>query len=545
MPEVAFEVKCTESFVLANPSMASLRSHIAACWGATEPEFWYIDAQGERISVENDHNLQGAIEMEADALNGRVSLKADISRGVGGTILQLQCDITRLREESTRLHEENKINRLHAEEKFEAATKVLSRKNLSLEQALVSAKRDLEEAEAASAAAAADRARLLSELGRLKQQLEKQEDQHKNSIPCIQPQRPKCASLHVSDLNRDVREEHLFEIFSVVGPIDSIRVVRDRVSRVSLGYAYVNFSSAQDAELALETLNNHVLKGRPLRIKLQQRDRSMRKSSAGNIFIKSIGEAGGPATSAEDGADLAPGQIAVAASPNKSDIGMLAALLGQATSEEDEQEVREDEDEWEDEEGEEGKGKEEKKDGEEQSTCIAPKIFMKVLEKEKSEGDVEERIFDDDKQKLGNLLFNLMLPMTVTQSPRTELANEIVINCLQLCDTAQLRNLMDSPLALTGLVETHIENDNRFPEGGLQVGGDDVERFDDEKEELRNLLFNLIVPMTVTQQPRTKLTYLIVVLSLSSMDTAELRDYIDSPLEVAKHVERMLASNTY
>jgi hypothetical protein len=135
MSAVAFKVKCTESFVLANPTIASLRSHIAACWGATEPNFWYIDAQGERISVENNVNLQSAIEMDADALNGRACLNADLNKG--DAILHLQCDITRLREQNSRLLEENQSSRVHAEEKFEAATQVLSRRNLSLEQALV------------------------------------------------------------------------------------------------------------------------------------------------------------------------------------------------------------------------------------------------------------------------------------------------------------------------------------------------------------------------------------------------------------------------
>ena len=92
--------------------------------------------------------------------------------------------------------------------------------------------------------------------------------------------------MYVGDLNKDVGEEHLFEIFSVVGPLKSIRVLRDHISKESLGYAYVNFSSAQDAERALETLNYYMIKGRPLRIMWKQRDPSMRKSGAGNIFIK-------------------------------------------------------------------------------------------------------------------------------------------------------------------------------------------------------------------------------------------------------------------
>ncbi|URE38767.1 Polyadenylate-binding protein [Musa troglodytarum] len=85
-----------------------------------------------------------------------------------------------------------------------------------------------------------------------------------------------------------VTETQVFDLFSQIGPVVTVRVCRDLGTCRSLGYDYANYSNPVDAATALEVLNFKPLNNKPIRIMDSNQDHSMHRSGAANIFVKNL-----------------------------------------------------------------------------------------------------------------------------------------------------------------------------------------------------------------------------------------------------------------
>ena len=72
--------------------------------------------------------------------------------------------------------------------------------------------------------------------------------------------------LYVGNINFNLSEDELKQVFERYGRVESVRIMRDNKTGRSRGYAFVGMENPQDAELAKNELNGTELKGRTLRI---------------------------------------------------------------------------------------------------------------------------------------------------------------------------------------------------------------------------------------------------------------------------------------
>merc|ERR1711959_14182 len=75
--------------------------------------------------------------------------------------------------------------------------------------------------------------------------------------------------LSVSNLTRNVNEEHLQEIFGLYGKVKETTLAVDKNVGLPKGYAYVEFSSEHDAEKAVAGLHGGQIDGNTIKVEFQ------------------------------------------------------------------------------------------------------------------------------------------------------------------------------------------------------------------------------------------------------------------------------------
>lgn len=106
------------------------------------------------------------------------------------------------------------------------------------------------------------------------------------------------ASLYFGNLDQQVTEMILYELFIQFAPVKSLNLPKDRILRTHQGYGFVEFKTSKDAEYVLEILRGIRLFGRVLKLKRAEANLKASQStqvgavSANNVNSLSNSEVG-------------------------------------------------------------------------------------------------------------------------------------------------------------------------------------------------------------------------------------------------------------
>lgn len=95
------------------------------------------------------------------------------------------------------------------------------------------------------------------------------------------------ATTYVGNLDPQVTEEFLWELFVQAGPVVNVYVPKDRVTNLHQGYGFVEFRSEEDADYAIKTLNMIKLYGKPIRVNKASQDKKSLDVGA-NLFVGNL-----------------------------------------------------------------------------------------------------------------------------------------------------------------------------------------------------------------------------------------------------------------
>ncbi|MFC1936166.1 RNA recognition motif domain-containing protein [Chloroflexota bacterium] len=75
-------------------------------------------------------------------------------------------------------------------------------------------------------------------------------------------------NIYVGNLSYDVTQDELSDLFSEFGDVSSVKIITDRVTERSKGFAFVEMPNQAEAENAIQSLNEKEIKGKKIKVNL-------------------------------------------------------------------------------------------------------------------------------------------------------------------------------------------------------------------------------------------------------------------------------------
>ena len=91
--------------------------------------------------------------------------------------------------------------------------------------------------------------------------------------------------MFVSNLPTEITEKQLEEVFETVAPVMDLHFSTDKDTGASLGFAYVEFGSEENAEKAAQEMDGSVLNGQTIRVALQESGNELGLMSNSEVLI--------------------------------------------------------------------------------------------------------------------------------------------------------------------------------------------------------------------------------------------------------------------
>ncbi len=87
-------------------------------------------------------------------------------------------------------------------------------------------------------------------------------------------------NIYVGNLSESISEDMLNKMFSEFGEVESVKLIKDRYSGISKGFAFVEMPSNSEADKAIKALNRKYIGGQDIKVNQADPDGKKRRKKA-------------------------------------------------------------------------------------------------------------------------------------------------------------------------------------------------------------------------------------------------------------------------